>query len=121
MKAKLIHFLSFILLLNSLVPAVSLTLEEIAGTFEGWRTETSSTGTIRYREVDEILPDGTFHSWLLDEETGTVISQTTVISLDADGKISGPWAGYLKINGNQLQIKARGDEFAMHAVTHRTD
>jgi hypothetical protein len=99
--------------------AFAITLAEIAGTYEGWRTETSPTGTIRYLEMDQILPDGTFNTWLFDEEHGIVIAQTSVITLDEDGNITGPWAGYLKIHGPQLQIKARVGEFAVHAVTHR--
>jgi hypothetical protein len=108
-------------LLSGLVQAGTVTLEEIAGTYEGWRTETSPTGTIRYSEMDEILPDGTFNTWLADEEHGIVITQTSVITLDEDGNIAGPWAGLLEIHGPQLQIKARSGEFGVHAVTHRTD
>jgi hypothetical protein len=120
MKIRLIHFLSLTLLLHGSLPAWAITLEQIAGTYEGWRTETTAEGTIRYREIDEILPDGTFNIWLVDEEHGIVIAQTSVITLDANGKITGPWAGFLKIHGSQLRIKARSGEFAVRAVTRRT-
>lgn len=121
MKMRISHFLSLIFLLHVISPAKAVTLAEIAGNYEGWRTETSPTGITRYHEMDEILPDGTFNTWLVDEEHGIVITQTSVITIDEDGKISGPWDGILKIHGPQLQIKARSSEFAVHAVTHRTD
>jgi len=121
MKTRRILFVSLACLLHGSLQARAVTLEEIAGSYEGWRTETSPSGTIRYSEMDEILPDATFNTWLVDEEHGIVIAQTSVISIDEDGNIAGPWAGILKIDGPQLQIKARSGEFAVHAVTHRTE
>ncbi len=121
MKTRLILFLSLVFLLHGPLQARAVTLQEIAGTYEGWRTETSATGTILYREMDEILPDGTFNTWLADEEHGIVITQTSIITIDEDGNIAGPWVGILKIHGPQLQIKARSGEFGVHAVTHRTE
>jgi hypothetical protein len=114
-------FLSLVLLLLGFAQTMAVTLEEIAGTYEGWRTETTPTGTVRYLETDEILPDGTFNTWLINEDRGVVIAQTSVITVDEDGDITGPWAGILKIHGRQLQIKARIEGFAVHAVTHRTE
>lgn len=121
MQTRFILLLSFIFLLGGFSPVEAVTLDEIAGIYEGWRTETSPAGTIRYLEMDEIQPDGTFNTWLLDETQGIVISQTTLITLDEGGNIVGPWAGILKIHGPQLQIKARSVEFAVHAVTHRAE
>jgi len=121
MKTGSILFLSLILLLGGFSQVQAVTLDEIAGTYEGWRTETSPEGTIRYLETDEILPDGTFYTWLLDEERGILTSQTSVITLDEDGNIVGVWAGIMKIHGPELQIKGRSGEFAVHAVMHRTD
>jgi hypothetical protein len=121
MKKRRIPFLLFTFLCCGFLQARALTLAEIAGTYEGSRTETTSTGTIHYLEMDEILPDGTFNTLLIDEENGVAIAQTSVITLDEDGNIAGVWAGLLNINGPQLQIKARSGEFHVHAVTHRVD
>jgi len=121
MKNRHILFLSCVLFLLSLVQARAVTLDEIAGTYVGWRTETTPAGTIRYVEMDEILPDGTFNTLLIDEENGIAIAQTSAITLDERGNIVGVWAGLLQINGPQLQIKARSGQSAVHAVTHRTD
>jgi hypothetical protein len=97
-------------------------LEEIAGTYEGWRTETTASGTIRYQERDEILPDGSFYTWLVDEENGIVYTMFSVLTLDDDGNIEGPYADLLKIRGRHLSINYRVDaENAVHASAHRID
>ena len=121
MKPKLIVVASAAVLLLGLTEAVALTFEEIAGRYEGWRTETSATGTIHYQETDEILPDGTFTTWLVDQEHGIVYTMTSVLTLDENGNIAGVYSGILDINGPQLQIKARDGRYSVHAVTHRTD
>jgi len=124
MKTRVMIFsLSLAFLLHGFVQARAVTLAEIAGTYEGWRTETSPDGTIRYLEMDEIMPDGTFFTILVDEENGIVIGQLSTITLDEDGNIVGVWAGLLKISGPQLQIKAKAESgnFSVHAVTHRTE
>jgi hypothetical protein len=95
-------------------------LAEIAGTYEGWRTETTSTGTIRYEEMDEILPDGSFYTWLVDPN-GIVYTMYAVLTINADGTIGGPYAGILEINGRHLSIHLRTESGSVHASTHRTD
>ncbi len=111
--------LSIILLFSGVSQALAITFEEIAGTYEGWRTETSANGTIRYWERDEILLDGSFYTWL-ENENG-VYAMYSVLTLDEDGNIEGPYAGLLKINGPELQIKNRDGRFSVHAVVHRTE
>src|SRR5215475_7630033 len=102
MKTRLIAFLSLLFLSHGLLQARALTLQEIAGTYEGWRTEITAEGTFNYIEMDEILPDGTFTTLLVDEEHGIAIAQTSVITLDEAGNIGGIWAGLLEIHGPQL-------------------
>ncbi len=109
-------------LLCGLVQASAITFQEIAGTYEGWRTETTAGDTIRYEERDEILPDGSFYTWLSDEENGIVYAMFSVLTLDEEGNITGPYAGILKIQGRHLSINYRIDAHnAVHASTHRID
>jgi hypothetical protein len=122
MQANRRFLLSLVFLLCGLTQVSATTLEEIAGTYEGWRTETTASGTIRYQERDEILPDGFFYTWLLDEEHGIVYTMFSVLTLDEDGNIEGPYAGILKIRGRHLSINYRVDaENAVHASAHRID
>jgi hypothetical protein len=95
-----------------------LILEEIAGTYEGWRTETTPEGTIHYEEMDEILPDGSFYTWLVDEN-GVVYTMFSILTLDEEGNIEGPYAGILKISGRHLSINYHEDGYAVRASTHR--
>ena len=121
MKTNKLLPLLIAFLVNGLVQANATTLADSAGTYEGWRTETTASGTIRYQERDEILPDGSFYTWLVDEN-GAVYTMFIVLTLDADGNIAGPYAGILKINGRNLTINHRVDaNNAVHASAHRTD
>ncbi len=98
-----------------------ITLEKIAGTYEGWRTETSAAGTVRCQERDEILPDGSFYTWLAYPD-GTVATMYAVLTVNADGTIGGPYSGILEIHGRHLSIHIQYDaHYSVHASTHRTD
>src|SRR5258705_247403 len=115
-------FVILTFLFCGLVQASAITFQEIAGTYEGWRTETTAGDTIRYGERDEILPDGSFYTWLTDEENGIVYTMFSVLTLDEDGNITGPYAGILKIQGRHLSINYRIDAHnAVHASTRRID
>src|SRR5258705_2568493 len=104
-----------------LAQGAPLTVEDIAGTYEGWRTETRESGIIRYEERDEILPDGSFYTWLADEN-GAVYTMLTVLSLDEDGNVEGFYAGFMKVTGRHLSINYRDDAHnAVHASTRRID
>lgn len=120
MKSKKLLLLGIAFLLSGLVQANATTLADIAGTYEGWRTETFNGNTIRYQERDEILPDGTFYTWLADEHG--IYAMYSVLTIDADGNIAGPYAGILEIHGRNLSIQYRVDAHnAVHASAHRTD
>src|SRR6266700_2556197 len=100
---------------GGLIQVNATTLADIAGNYEGWRTETTPSGTIRYQETDQILPDGSFYTWLTDEN-GAVYTMYSVLTLDENGNIAGPYAGILKINGRNLSINYRVDaQDAVHA------
>jgi len=121
MKTNKLPLLWIALLLSGLVQANATTLADIAGTYEGWRTETTASGTIRYQETDEILPDGRFYTLLVDEN-GAVYALYAVLTIDADGNIAGPYAGILEIHGRHLSINYREDAHtAVRASAHRTD
>jgi hypothetical protein len=108
-------------MVGGLVQANATTLADIAGNYAGWRTETTPGGTIRYQETDQILPDGSFYTWLADEN-GAVYTMYSVLTLDENGNIAGPYAGILKINRRNLTINYRVDaQNAVHASAHRTD
>src|SRR5687767_15121779 len=102
-KSCVVLVLAF--LLSGLVQGLAVTLEDIAGTYVGWRTETSDAGTIRYEEIDEIHPDGSFYTWLTDAE-GVVYAMYSVLTVNEDGSIGGAYAGILDINGRHLRIRA---------------
>jgi hypothetical protein len=120
-KTNKLLLLSFAFLVGGLVQANATTLADIAGIYEGWRTETTDNGTIRYQERDEILPDGSFYTFLVDEN-GNAYALYSVLTLDADGNIAGPYAGILEIHGRNLTINYRVDAHnAVHASAHRTD
>ena len=121
MKTNKLLLLWIAFLATGLVQANATTLADIAGTYEGWRTETTASGTIRYQEMDEILPDGRFYTWLLDEN-GVVYAMYAVLTLDENGNIAGPYAGILAIHGRNLSINYRVDAHnAVRASAHRTD
>jgi hypothetical protein len=121
MQRKKLVLLWLLFVSIGLARASAITLEQIAGTYEGWRTETTASGAIRYQEIDEILPDGSFYTWLSDEQSGVVYTMYSVLTVDENGKIAGPYADILDIHGRQLQIKFRDGQFSVHASTHRTD
>jgi len=121
MRTNILPLLWIIFLVSGLVQANATTLADIAGTYEGWRTETTPSGTIRYQETDEILPDGQFYTWLVDEK-GVVYTMYAVLTIDEDGNIAGPYAGILEIHGRNLSINYRVDAHnAVRASAHRTD
>jgi hypothetical protein len=121
MQRKSSILLALIFLLSGLVQVSAVTLEDIAGTYTGWRTETSDAGTIRYEEIDEIHPDGSFYTWLTDPD-GVVYTMYSVLTVNDDGSIGGAYSGILDINGRHLRIRAHyGADYAVHASTHRTD
>ena len=121
MQRKKLIPLWLVLFLCGLVQASAITLEDIAGTYEGWRTETFGGATIRFQERDEILADGSFYTFLVDEN-GAVYAMFSVLTLDEDGNIEGPYADILEIHGRNLTIYNRLDAHnAVHASTHRID
>lgn len=121
MKTNKLFLLWIAFLVGGVVQANATTLADIAGIYEGWRTETTASGTIRYEERDEILPDGSFYTTLVDEN-GFVYALYSVLTLDADGNIAGPYAGILEIHGRNLSINYRVDAHnAVHASAHQTD
>jgi hypothetical protein len=120
MKRNKLSLLCIILIFCGWVQASAITLVEIAGTYEGWRTETTAAGTIRYQETDEILPDGSFYTTLVDQN-GFVYAMYSVLTINDDGTIGGPYAGILEIHGRHLSIRARNELGSVHASTHRTD
>ena len=120
MKMNKLLLLCAALILVRCIQASAVTLEEIAGTYEGWRTETTAAGTIRYQEMDEILPDGSFYTWLVDE-SGIVYAMFATLTIDEDGNIGGPYAGILEIHGRHLSIHVRNEFGSVHASTRRTD
>lgn len=98
-----------------------ITLEKIAGTYEGWRTETTPAGTVRCQEWDEILPDGRFYIWLAYPD-GVFSAEYAVLTVNEDGTIGGPYGGILEIHGRHLSIHLQYDAHSsVHASTHRTD
>src|SRR5437867_5439684 len=120
MKTKKFLLLGVTFLVSGLLQAKALTLSDIAGTYEGWRTETTVNGTIRYQETDQILPDGSFYTWLVDD-SGAVYTMFSILTLDADGNITGPYAGILEFHGRHLSINYRLDaNNAVHVSAHRT-
>src|SRR5215204_5623082 len=118
MQIKSCVLLMLVFLLSGLTQASAVTLEDIAGTYVGWRTETSDTGTIRYEEVDEIRPDGSFYTWLTDPD-GVIYTMYSVLTINEDGSIGGPYSGILDINGRHLRIRAHNDShYSVHASAH---
>src|SRR3954467_15286625 len=117
MKAHKLLLLFSVLIFGGSTQAWAITLQDIAGTYEGWRTETTATGTIRYQEIDEILPDGSFNNWLVDP-AGIVYTMSSVLTLNEDGTIGGPYAGILEIHGRHLSIHVRNELGSVHVATH---
>jgi hypothetical protein len=120
MKRNKLLLICAVLIFSGWVQASATTLAEIAGTYEGWRTETTAAGTIRYQEMDEILPDGSFYTTLADQN-GIVYAMYSVLTINDDSSIGGPYTGILDINGRHLSIRVRNDLGSVHASTHRTD
>ena|SRR5437899_5430921 len=120
MKRYEFSLLCAVLIFCGWVEASAITLDAIAGTYTGWRTETTTTGTIRYQEVDEILPDGSFYTTLVDQN-GFVYALYSVLTVNEDGTIRGPYAGILEIHGRHLSIQVQNELGSVHASAHRTD
>src|SRR4051794_2997682 len=98
-----IAFMAFIA-----IQANAITFEEIAGTYIGWRAITTPAGTTLFKEFDQILPDGTIDTSLMDEN-GNVRQFSSILTLDKDGNITGSYAGILNIHGGNLIINYRPD------------
>jgi protein involved in polysaccharide export with SLBB domain len=120
MKRNKLLLLCTALIFCGWVQASATTLDQIAGTYEGWRTETTAAGTIRYQEMDEILTDGSFYTWLVDPN-GIVYTMYSVLTINADGTIGGPYAGILEIHGRHLSIHVRSELGSVQVSTRRTD
>jgi hypothetical protein len=118
MKRNKLLLLCAALIFCSSIRAPAITLDEIAGTYEGWRTETTAAGTIRYEETDEILPDGSFFTFLVDPN-GFVYALYSVLTINEDGTIGGPYADILEIHGRHLGIHIRTGLGSVHVSTHR--
>ena len=93
---------------------------EIAGTYVGWRARTTPAGTTLFKEVDQIRLDGSFHTFLIDEN-GNVQTTSDILTLDADGNITGPYEDP-EIQGRNLIINYRLDsDNAVQVMAERMD